>query len=171
MWNADAVLKCWYEGEVGGEALFWGLAEAAEPELARKWLSLAEVESRVARMLAGVIASRSQPIPECADDLVRERARARRDAVSGKSWLELMQWLKLIAASALAEMRADAARLPAELSAAGRLVVAHEQALVDFADLEIAGRGAESLRPVTEFLSLLAARPGRQDLVGDRVIQ
>jgi hypothetical protein len=66
---------------------------------------------------------------------------------------------------------ADAARLPAELIATGDLVVAHERALVEFAELEIAGRGTESLRPVQEFLSLLCVRAGREHLIDDGVIQ
>jgi hypothetical protein len=150
MFDADAVLEDWYAGEVGGEALFWGLAERSEPDLARKWLALAAVESRVAKHLAHVMASRNLAIPECRD--APARARARCDAVAGNSWAELMQWLKELAAEALSEMRADAARLPAGLSATGDLVVLHEQALVDFAELEIAGGGVDSLRPVREFL-------------------
>jgi hypothetical protein len=153
MREADAVLEDWYVGEVGGEATFWVLAQRSEPEHARKWLALAEVESQVAGRLAAVMASRNRSIPGCAQDV--DRARDRCDALRGRSWPELMLWLRELAADALDEMRADAARLPAELIATGDLVVAHERALVEFADLEIAGRGTESLRRVQDFLSLL----------------
>jgi len=169
MRDADAVLEDWFVGEVGGEAMFWVLAQRSEPEHARKWLALAEVESQVAGRIAAVMASRNQAIPECTQDF--DRARARCDAVSGRSWPELMQWLQEIAADALNEMRADAARLPAELIAMGDLVVAHERALVEFAELEMAGRGTDSLRPVQKFLSLLSGRAGREHVVGDDVIQ
>lgn len=151
MRDADAVLEAWYVGEVGGEALFWGLAERAEPALGRKWLALAEIESRVARRLGATLLARDRAIPECRD--APARARARCEAVAGKSWAELMRWLKDHAADVLSEMRTDAARLPVELSAIGAMVVAHEQALVDFAAMEIDGRGEDSLRPVREFLS------------------
>ena len=63
-----------------------------------------------------------------------------------------MQWLKALAAEVLREMQTDAARLPATLRETGEQVVAHEAALLAFADRELSGR-ADSLQPVREFLS------------------
>jgi hypothetical protein len=170
MRDAAAVVEYWYVGEIGGEAMFWILAQNAEPDHARKWLALAQVESQVAGWLAGVIASRNhRDLPDCSATLACARARC--DEVAGRSWPELMQWLEAIAADALIEMQSDAARLPAELIATGDLVVAHERALVEFAELEIAGRGTESLRPLREFIALVSGLAGRQHLLDDLVVQ
>ena len=151
MADADAVLEDWYTGEIGGEALFWGLAERAEPVSARKWLALADVESHVARRLAETLHARGRPIPECLDQ--PGIARARCEAVAGKTWREQMRWLNDIAVAALGEMRIDAGKLPDSLGAMGEFVLAHETALVDFAQAELDGRGEDSLRPVLEFVS------------------
>jgi hypothetical protein len=148
---AHAVLQSWYVGEVGGEALFWGLAQRAQPERARKWLALAQVEARVGRYLAETLLLRRHTLPSC--DTQPARARERCDAVAGKSWPELMQWLEIIACDALVEMRADAALLPEDLRETGDYVLAHEQALIDFARLELAGHGGASLRPIETFLT------------------
>jgi len=151
MSDADAVLVDWYTGEIGGEALFWGMAEAAEPERSRKWLALAEVESRVARRLAETLHARGRPIPECPEQ--PGIARARCVELAGKTWPEQMQWLKEIAVDALREMRVDAGTLPESLGPLGEFVLAHEIALVDFAQSELDGRGQVSLQPIREFVS------------------
>lgn len=151
MRDADAVLEDWYVGEMGGEALFWGLAERAEPDQARKWLALAEIESLLARRLAAILLARDRPIPECLD--ASAKASVRWDAVAGKTWPEQMRWLREIAAAALSQMQIDAAHLPVSLGATCELVLAHEIALMDFAQAEIDGRAQDSLRPVRELLS------------------
>ena len=47
-----------------------------------------------------------------------------------------MQWLREIAASALARMSIDASRLPAGLASTGAMVVRHEQILLTFAEFD-----------------------------------
>jgi hypothetical protein len=150
MHDIKVILTGWYAGEVGGEALFAQLARRAEPEQARKWTSLAQVEARVAARLAAAMAQLRLPIPtlEYAD----RRAAERCQAVADKTWMETMQWLQALVDSALRRMRADAAGLPETLAAIGVLVVRHEAALLEFAELELAGQGAGSLGPIEAFL-------------------
>lgn len=150
MRDDDAILKAWYAGEVGGEALFSTLAKRAPPEAARKWLALAAVEAAVASRLAAVLASRHVPIPLI--EHAQQRAQQRCDAIAGEPWPQTMRWLYGIAAAALHKMRAAAAELPAELEAIGDLVVRHEAALVAFAERELAGDEAHSLQPIEAFL-------------------
>jgi hypothetical protein len=154
MREVDAILTGWYSGEVGGNALFSTLAGEWSVAAADKWRALAAVEATVASSLATVL--RAQGIPLPVDAGVEERARRRCDAIAGKSWPETMHWLHHIAEVALEKMRADAGRLPPELSTVGDLVVRHEIALLDFAALELAGRPAESLPRLEAFLGSLA---------------
>ena len=149
-----AVLADWYTGELGGEALFWQLASGAEPTAARKWLALAEVEARVATRLVPALLELGLEIPDGASSVVS--ARARSGAMAVTPWLGQMQWLEDIAQEALDAMALEARTLPAALAAIGCLVVAHEQALVDFARLERAGDGTHSLRPIHAFLAATA---------------
>jgi hypothetical protein len=153
MLDEDAVLTAWYVGEVGGEALFSALAKWGAPEVARKWLALAEVEAAVASRLEAVLASRHLPIPRI-DDAER-RAQKRCEAVAGASWEHTMRWLLTLADNALTRMKVEAERLPAELATIGSLVVRHEIALVTFAELELAGNEVHALRSIETFLGEL----------------
>lgn len=150
MQEVDEILTGWYAGEVGGQALFAQLAKQAEPGAARKWQSLAQVEALVAARLAAVMAARRLPIPEL--ETADRRALERCNAVAGKTWMETMQWLQALVGTALRSMRADAAGLPEALAAIGELVVRHEAALLEFAELELAGEGPHSLQPIEAFL-------------------
>jgi hypothetical protein len=154
MRNAAAILTGWYAGEVGGEALFNAQAARSSPDAARKWLALARVEAALASKLAVVMAERRIPIPAIED--AAGRAQQRCEATAGKSWPEIMQWLHRLAAAALEQMQADAATLPVELDAIGKLVVDHEMALVAFAQRELKGDAAKSLQPIDAFLGALA---------------
>ena len=159
--NTDEILTGWYAGEIGGGALFSRLATRAEPAIARKWRSLARVESAVAARLAAVLESRQIPVPKVAN--AGSRALQRSDAVAGKSWTETMHWLQSLAAAALREMQADAAALPEELAATGSMVVSHEEALLAFAQAELAGAGEHSLQPLEAFLDSVKAPYGRDE--------
>jgi hypothetical protein len=126
------------------------MAKQAAPEAAGKWLALAQLEARVASRLAETLSERGQPIPMPND--VARRARERCEVVAGKSWAETMQWLRALAGDALQRMRTEADQLPEPLDAIGDLVVRHEAALLEFADMELAGNGMQSLHAVTLLL-------------------
>jgi hypothetical protein len=148
--DVDAILGCWYTGEIGGEALFAELARRATPEEGRKWLALARLEKRLSSRLAEILSARGLPLPAPAPapDHVARCARERCDAIAGKSWAETMQWLRTLADDALQWMRTEADQLPESLAAIGELVVRHEVALMEFAQMELAGNGGQSLHAV-----------------------
>jgi hypothetical protein len=145
--QVDAIIYRWYAGELGGEALFTELARRATPDEAHKWLALAQLEARVASRLTELLSARGLPMRT--PDEVARRARERCNALAGKSWSETMQWLRTLAGDALQRMRAEAGQLPQSLAAMGELMLRHEMALMDFAQLELAGDGAQSLHTVT----------------------
>jgi hypothetical protein len=151
MQNETAILNGWYLGELGGAALFGQLARLSDTETAPKWSALERVERRVAGRLAEILEARGVAVPH--GDRVDERARERVAAIHGRGWPETMRWLRSIAAEALEEMRAEAERLPADLTDIGALVLRHEEALIAFAERELAGDGAHSLQPIDAFLS------------------
>jgi hypothetical protein len=156
MRDTSTVLADWYDGEIGGEALFWRLAEQGSPAAAPKWLALAAIEGHVAARLLTAIGNCGFAVPDTAATLAGARERA--DAVAAGNWRQSMEWLRSIALEALAEMSVEARQLPTDLAALGALVVRHEQVLVEFAELELAGRGSVSLRPVDALLATLRSR-------------
>ena len=150
------VIADWYAGEIGGEALFWHLAEAAGPGPAPKWLALAALEARLAEHLLYVLLADGVAVPATAASL--DRARMRAAAVAPRPWPGQMAWLEELARDALATMQRAAAVLPDRFAATGALVVRHEAALLEFARRELAGDAAGSLDPIEAFLAT-TARP------------
>jgi len=148
---AAAVLGEWYSGEVGGEALFWRLAELAGPDATRKWLALASVEARVAERLLQVLLEHDLPVPPTVESL--EWARSRADAYAPRPWREQMAWLATVAQQALDTMRREAAGLAPPFAAIGAVVVRHEELLVEFARRELGGDAEGCLALVEEFLA------------------
>lgn len=148
---AATVLGEWYAGEVGGEALFWRLAELAEPAATRKWLALAAVEARVAERLLQVLLAHDLPVPPTAASL--EWAQTCAGQYAPRPWREQMAWLGEIAQQALDSMRREAAGLAAPYAPIGEVVVRHEELLVEFARRELAGDAAGARLLVEEFLA------------------
>lgn len=149
--EAATVLGEWYTGEVGGEALFWRLAELAEPIAARKWLALAAVEARVGERLLQVLLAHELPVPPTSVSL--EWAESRAQANAPRLWRDQMGWVEALASEALGSMRREAATLAPSFASIGALVVRHEELLVEFARRELRGDGADSLALVDEFLA------------------
>ena len=149
--SAATILGEWYEGEVGGEALFWRLAELAQPELAAKWLALAAVEARVGERLLHVLLAHDLPVPPTSASL--EWARTRAEANSRRPWREQVAWVGEIAQEALDSMRREAAALPAPFLAMAAIVLRHEELLVDFARRELDGDAAGAHLLLEAFLA------------------
>jgi hypothetical protein len=150
--HSNDVLLDWLHGEVEGEKMFNALADAAStPTQTAKWRALAALERATAARLAQALSAAGiTDVPDPGlDAYVAERIR---DVVR-IPWLAQMTWLHEIAMDALAGMSADAGRLPAALRPLGEFVSAHEQALIDFAALELEDREADSLAAVRELLS------------------
>ena len=149
--TAAAVLGDWYTGEVGGEALFWRLAELAPPDAAGQWLALAAVEGRVAERLLHVLLGHDLPVPSTEASL--EWARSRAEATARRLWRDQMTWLGEIAEEALDSMRRDAAALAPPFTAIASLVLRHEELLVEFAERELSGDASGARALAEEFLA------------------
>jgi hypothetical protein len=146
-----------FQGEVYGEAVFKAMADAEQdPEARWKWRVLETLERETKEYLDAAL-----------------RARGHEAKPSEESWAQGLRFGKRLAsvprAVFLPGLRGEVLKFVAEYEAAealapadGRViaqhVTAHERAILDFADLELAGRGHESAAPV---LALLANPPAR----------
>jgi hypothetical protein len=149
---AFAILLEWYRGELGGEMLFAGLAAAAaDPACAAKWNVLAELEHATGQRLAEAIVASGGRSLSAAGDQAHD-AVARIDSLRGLGWPQLMTWLHGIAVDALESMTAEARSLPPQFASLVECVLAHERALVEFADRELAGDEPNALAAVRVLL-------------------
>lgn len=149
--EVDKILLDWYRGELGGRELFLTLSSAARVGDAEKWKTLAEVETFVSHQLRSVLITRG--LDTIAPSDLQARAQVRCAAIAGSSWLETMEWLRLLAVRALERMQDEATQLPPELAAAGDMMVEHERALLSFAEMELGGTPGQSLSHVRRFLA------------------
>jgi hypothetical protein len=132
-----------YQGEVSGEALFGGLAARTDdPDHRRKWEVLEKLEARTREACVG--AMERNGLPTGPDPAVVAEAEGRAEAGSTLAWNDLMAFFEPITTEFLALYRrigelAEADRAEADL------LVAHEEALREFARRELAGRTDDSL--------------------------
>lgn len=123
-----------FQGEVYGEAVFAAMADAdPDPEARYKWRVLEALERETKEYLERALRDRGHSVEES------QELRAQGDKL-GRS----------------AERSA-----PADGLAIARHVTAHERAILEFADREIAGRTADSPGPVLALLSSPPAPPQR----------
>ena len=145
----DAVEELWakaYQGEVLGELLFGGIAEQLEdPDQAAKMRMLATLERRTkeatapALQRAGVSTDPDPEIVATADALL--------PGALALGWTDLMSTVGPITAQYIPLYQRIGELSPAERETAD-LLVAHEQALRDFALAELEGDAARSLDPI-----------------------
>lgn len=143
----------WYRDEVLGEALFLELAKVSAdlPEQAAKWRTLANLEHCVQERIAVVLRERGVPIPQHDTDWQRGQAFAK--PFLGADWGAVMRQLLPEGIKSLKTMQEAVGRMPPDLRAIARFVVAHEEALVEFITREIEGRGHDSLEGVVILLA------------------
>jgi hypothetical protein len=141
-----------YQGEVYGEAMFGAMAEVAvEPSQARKLRQLEQLERETKQLLLPeVLASGG----EAREDAARVAEGKELGARFGKApWLDMMRGMTGELGKFVAEFRRSEALAPPGKEALLQHVTAHEQALLDFAESEVAGHAAErSLAPVLALL-------------------
>jgi len=146
---ADGIDKLWmqaYQGEVLGEALFGALAERIDDaEHARKMRVLATLELRTKEAVAPALERAGISIEPDPEMLGLAEALAPDSAT--KAWDEVMGSLVAVTGQFIPLYERIGELDPAEREAAD-LLVAHEQALRDFARAELAGDTATSLDPV-----------------------
>lgn len=145
-----AILASWYLGELGGEAMFLAMASRS-PDRARKWEVLAALERETGRRIRTALATSQAPLlTESAGDA----AEARIGELSDRPWTDQMCWLRGIADEALEEMTREATSFPSEMRQLVEFVLAHEQALAEFATRELAGDEDDSLGAVHRLLEV-----------------
>ena len=142
----DGIEKLWvqaYQGEVLGEALFAGLADRIEdPVHAGKMRVLATLELRTKEAVAPALERAG--IPTASDPEMLALAQALVPDSATQPWDEVMRSLEAITGQFIPLYRRIGELSPPEQDTAD-LLVAHEEALRDFARAELAGEGSTSL--------------------------
>lgn len=132
-----------YQGEVSGEALFGGLASLTDDlDHRRKWEVLRELEARTREACVGAMKRNGLPMEP--DPEVVTEAEARAEAGSSLTWNDLMSFFEPITTEFIAVYRRIGELATADRAEAD-LLVAHEEALREFARRELAGRPDDSL--------------------------
>lgn len=140
-------LRSWYEGEIAGAAFFDALARATRDDgEAEKWRVLGSLESAMAERLSATCAARSITLPETAStSSYLDQARK----MASESWRTNMEGLVPQLEVAVAEIRAAASQAPTNFAEVAEDFIAHEEALLAFANAELKG---EDGTPVIESL-------------------
>jgi DNA-directed RNA polymerase sigma subunit (sigma70/sigma32) len=141
-----------FQGEVFGESLFGGLARRTSDEAAReKWRALEQLERRTKERIRPALQRLGLPADE--DPARSRQGEALAARLSAIPWTELIRSMrpefeKFVRAFEEAEWLA-----PAEEKALARHITEHERALLEFAELELAGGGSDPLAPIRPFLA------------------
>jgi hypothetical protein len=150
--DEDGIEKLWiqaYQGEVLGEVLFDRLGaildDRGEAEHADRMRVLATLERRTKEAVAPALTRAG--IPTTPEQEQVDLAAALAEGSAQTSWEDLMSATVAITGQFLPLYRRIGELNPAELAAAD-LLVAHEEALREFAQAELAGDTSSSLNPV-----------------------
>jgi hypothetical protein len=147
--SEDGVEELWaraYQGEILGELLFGGIADGLEDsDQVAAMRTLATLERRTKEAVAPALERAG--VPTDTDPDTEALAAALLAGALALSWSELMATFGPITAQFIPLYRRIGELSPAEQETAG-LLVAHEEALRDFAGAEIAGDRARSLQPI-----------------------
>jgi hypothetical protein len=145
----DGLEELWaraYQGEILGELLFGGIADGlADPDQAAAMRTLATLERRTKEAVAPALERAG--VSTDTDPETQDLAAALLAGALALSWGELMATFGPITAQFIPLYRRIGELSPAEQETA-RLLVAHEEALRDFSEAEIAGDRARSLQPI-----------------------
>jgi hypothetical protein len=140
-----------YQGEVYGEVLYRAIAAAqTDPEHARKWRVLVDLEivtkanmrTLVAR-LGGDVTEQPYWLDRAHDDIPK---------YTRLDWRGLMLQFQDELGKVIEEYAALETDCPPEDAAALRLLTEHEEVTKEFVERELAGRTADSLDPVHDYL-------------------
>jgi hypothetical protein len=137
-----------YQGEVSGEVLFGRLAEHVdEPDHRRKLGVLRLLEARTRDAL--VPAMERHGLPTGADPDVERDAATLAEASASLPWSVLMEAFEPITTQFIALYTRIGELAPAEDRPVADLLVAHEEALREFARRELSGRSEDALGLIT----------------------
>jgi hypothetical protein len=137
-----------YQGEVSGERLFGRLAQRVEEADHRRKLDVLRVlEARTRSAL--VPAMEHQGLPTDPDPQVERDAESLADAAASLPWSDLLAAFEPITTQFLGLYERISELARDEDKAVAALLVAHEEALREFARRELSGRGDDSLSLIT----------------------
>ena len=146
-----------HAGEVYGEAVFRAMAEhTADAETRWRWRVLEALERETKELLARELAARGRTAEPCAQQwsdgakLGKTLAGVPRDL--------LWKGMRGEVAKFVAEYEAAEPLAPADGAALARHVTAHERAILEMIDLELADPTSDSTGPVRKLLANTPAR-------------
>jgi hypothetical protein len=141
-----------FQGKVYGEAVFAALADAElDPDARYKWRVLEALERETKDYLARALRERGLAADESADNRVKGEKLGRQLAAVPRAMF--MAGFRAEVLKFVAEYEQAEASAPADGRTIAQHITAHERAILDFADLEIAGRLFDSPAPVLAMLS------------------
>ncbi len=144
-----------FQGELYGEVMFAVLADAASDAVERyKWRVLEALERETKALLANALRARGRPAVESAEVRAQGEKLGRR--LAPLPFAALMKGFRPELARFVEEYASAERGAPADGMALARHITAHERALLEFTDLELAGEGARSAAVV---IALLADPP------------
>jgi len=140
------------EGEVYGEAVFAAMADAElDPDARYKWRVLEALERETKEYLARELHARGHAAKE-SEEKRREGEKLGRILVAAPRPM-FMTGFRAEVVRFVDEYERAEASVPADGLAIARHVTAHERAILEFIDRELANRKADSAEPVLAFLS------------------
>ena len=154
-----AALEEFYQGEILGEAMFDAMLKSARTEVERYKIALMlQLETETKARLRPHLAAQGLPLQE--DPQMRPRGEQAARELERSTWSEKMSALaQSLSQIWLPRYRELTATLPAPLRAVGESMVAHERALLEMAQREIAGDSQRSDEPVRVLLVHPLPRP------------
>lgn len=154
--DLPAYLDDIYQGEVLGEAFFALLAERESDDAeSAKWRVLEHLERHVKQRLRSELETRGLPAQEDPARVAEGRKMAA--GLGALPRAERMKALRDLLPAYVERYRAADEAAPAELRELTGFVLGHEEALLAFAEREVAGEGAKSTHPVEAFLQSTGA--------------
>jgi hypothetical protein len=151
-----------YQGEVYGEALYRGLADAIEdPERSEKWNILAELEVVTKAQMRGLVAKLGGDTKE--SETFRQKGIDNVQKYAGLPWRDFMALYSRELEPVIARYAELEGLCASEDSAILRFLTEHEVVTKAFCDLELEGRADISIEPTLALIAS-AKKPGVQNL-------
>jgi len=157
--NDLAALQEFYQGEILGEAMFDAMLKSASNESERYKIALMlQLETETKARLRPHLAAQGLPLQE--DPQMRPRGEQEARELERAAWSDKMGALaQSLSRTWLPRYRELTSTLPPSLRAVGESMVAHEQALLDMAQREVAGDSERSDESVRRLLVNPLPRP------------
>ena len=136
-----------YQGEILGEVLFdQMLSYFDQPEQQYKIAVMLQLETETKARLRPAMIQLGLDLAE--QPQFRNMGQEMADALKGKSWQQTIIMIRDVVKPAVERYREIAASAPAQYQALANGMVNHEQSIVDFAELELAGEGERSVEAI-----------------------